>query len=181
MTNIKKLVVTAMLIALCVISPMAFHSIAMAGQILLPMHVPILLAGLVCGWKFGLIAGVAAPILSSSITGMPAAAIVPMMAIELGTYGLVAGLVLQFVRTRRASFDLYIALTVALFVGRIVAGISQYVYFFEGAFVEFLDFWAATYFVKAVPGLVIQFAFVPSVVMALERERVIPLRYSANA
>ncbi|MCL2456403.1 MAG: hypothetical protein FWD19_02500, partial [Defluviitaleaceae bacterium] len=74
----------------------------------------------------------------------------------------------------------------ALFVGRVVAGISQFVYFYKGEFVNgvfveqsyTLSVWVATYFVTALPGLVIQIAFVPSVVLALERERVIPPRYS---
>jgi Na+/H+ antiporter NhaA len=143
-----------------------------------------LLAGLVCGWKFGLFTGVIAPLLSSSLTGMPPAVFVPIMMIELGTYGFVAGIVLQYVRTRRASSDLYIGLVAALVVGRVVAGIAQFAYFFEGAYVDgvfvetyTLGLWAGTYFVTSLPGLVIQLAFVPSVVMALERERVIPLRY----
>jgi riboflavin transporter FmnP len=189
MTNVKRLIVTAMLTALCIILPMAFHSIPMAGHILLPMHVPVLLAGLICGWKFGLIAGVAAPLLSSSITGMPPAAIVPLMMIELGTYGLVAGLVLQYVRTKRSSVDLYIGLISALLAGRVVAGAAQFAYFYKGEFIDgvlmeqsyTLGLWVGAYFVTSFPGLVIQLAFVPSVVMALERERVIPLRYPINA
>ncbi|MCL2198790.1 MAG: ECF transporter S component [Defluviitaleaceae bacterium] len=216
MSNLKKLVVTAMLIALCVVLPMAFHTIPRAGSILLPMHIPVLLAGLICGWKFGLLAGVAGPLLSSSLTGMPPTAIAPVMMIELGIYGLVAGVVMHFVRTHRASFDLYISMISAMIVGRVVAGIAQYVYFFgspgffggvyenvpnpagEYAYIfnEYLGayeyviyevavrvsnytwaLWTTSYFITSLPGIVIQLAFVPSVVMALERERVIPLRY----
>jgi riboflavin transporter FmnP len=185
MTNTKKIVATAMLIALCVLLPMAFMHVQMAGRVLLPMHIPVLLAGLVCGWKFGLITGLVAPILSSGITSMPPMGIVPIMTIELATYGLVAGIVLQFVRTKRASFDLYIALVAALVAGRVVAGIAEFAYFFSGANFDGVwhdnfsfQLWWGIYFVTAMPGLVLQFAFVPSVVLALERERVIPPRYA---
>ena len=70
----------------------------------------------------------------------------------------------------------------------VVAGIAMAAYFFQGAYVDgvwttnyTLLMWATTYFVTSLPGLVIQLAFIPSVVMALERERVIPLRYPAKA
>jgi len=187
MTNIKKIIITAMLLTLCVTLPAAFHSIPMAGIILLPMHIPVLLAGLVCGWKYGLITGLVAPFISSSITGMPIPALVPLMTIEMGAYGLISGLVLQFVRTKRCSFDLYIGLASALLAGRVIAGIAQFAYFgafINGAFVKnsfTLGAWVSVYFVTALPGLVIQLAFIPSVVMALERERVIPLRYPIDA
>ena len=194
MSNAKRLVVTAMLIALCVVLPMAFHSIPRAGSIILPMHIPVLLAGLICGWKFGLITGVAGPLLSSWLTGMPPTGIVPVMMIELGTYGLVAGIVIQLVRTNRASLDLYISLVSAMLIGRVVAGIAQFVYFFgsPGFFGGVYEYgirvsgytwalWTTSYFVTSLPGLVIQIAFIPSVVMALERERVIPLRYPVKA
>lgn len=184
MSTTRKLVVTAMLIALAVILPMAFHTIQGAGMILLPMHIPVLLVGLVCGWKFGIIAGIVAPILSSTLTGMPPMAIVPLMSIELGMYGLAAGVAAHFVRTRSATLDLYVSLVAAMLLGRVVAGIAQVAFFFNGTYVNGVwtesytwGMWTGTYFVTALPGLVIQLAFIPSVVMALERERVIPLRY----
>jgi len=158
---------------------MAFHTIPRAGSILMPMHIPVLLAGLICGPVFGLIAGASGPLLSSLITGMPPSGIVPIMMIELGTYGLVSGIMIQVVHTRRISVDLYISLITAMLVGRVIAGIAQAVYFFGGTYA--IGIWATSYFVTSVPGLVIQLLFVPSVVIALERERVIPLRYPVSA
>jgi len=177
-----------MLIAMCVVLPRAFHAVPRAGSILMPMHIPVLLAGLVCGWKFGLVAGITGPLLSHLFTGMPPAGTYQLMMIELGMYGLVSGLVLQFIRTKRASLDLYAALISAMLVGRVVAGIFQVLIFFTPRYIDgvwqatyTLGIWATSYFVTSVPGLVIQLAFVPSVVMALERERVIPLRYPIHA
>jgi len=181
LSYLKKSITTSMLIALCVVLPMAFHAIPRAGSILMPMHIPVLLAGLICGPLFGLVAGVSGPLLSSLITGMPPSGVVPIMMIELGTYGLVAGIMAQVIHTRRISVDLYISLITAMLVGRLVAGVAQAVYFFDGTYA--IAIWTTSYFVTSLPGIVIQLLFVPSVVIALERERVIPLRYpvSANA
>jgi len=184
MPNTKKVVITAMLVALCVVLPMAFHMIpyGLAGRALLPMHIPVLLAGLICGPIFGLVVGVTGPILSylsSGGTMPPSAAIMYSMMIELGVYGLVAGLVMKFVRTKMASADLYIALVVAMLAGRVVAGIVQALFLFEGNYA--ITIWFSAYFSFALPGIVIQLAFIPSVVMALEREKVIPLRYPIKA
>ncbi|MCL2357789.1 MAG: ECF transporter S component [Defluviitaleaceae bacterium] len=182
MSNVKKLTITAMLIALCVLLPIPFPR--EVGMVVLPMHIPILLAGLICGWKFGLLAGVVGPILSHVLASHPpASALAYFLSFELGMYGLVSGLVMHFIRTKRASLDLYIALVAAMLVGRIAAGALQV--FFLGDFVmgSFTgegftwSMWVTVYFVSAIPGLIIQLAFLPSVVMALERERVIPLRY----
>ena len=49
MTATKRLVLTAVNIALCLVLPMAFHSIPNGGKIMLPMHIPVLLCGMVCG------------------------------------------------------------------------------------------------------------------------------------
>ena len=53
----KNLAFCALCIALCVVLPMAFHAIANAGPIFLPMHIPVLLCGLACGWPYGLVCG----------------------------------------------------------------------------------------------------------------------------
>ena len=83
LSYVKKAILTAACIALCVVLPMAFHAIPNAGNIYCPMHMPVLLCGLVCGWPFGLLCGVAGPLLSSLFTGMPPAAYLPSMIIEL--------------------------------------------------------------------------------------------------
>ena len=178
---LKKLIVTAMLIAVAVILPMAFHMIpyGLAGRALLPMHIPVLLAGLICGPLLGLFAGIMTPIISHVFTGMPPQVVMIGMAIELGAYGFVSGIVINFIRTKRASLDLYIALVAAMLAGRVVAGAAQALFLFEGAYA--MQMWISAYFATALPGIVIQLAFVPSVVMALERERVIPFRYPIKA
>jgi len=168
-----------MLIAFCVVLPMAFHAIPRAGSMLMPMHIPVLLAGLICGPYFGLIAGVTGPLLSSFITGMPHAGYAPIMMLELGTYGLVAGIMISIVHTRRMSADLYISLVTSMLLGRVVAGIAQAVYFFNGIYA--IGIWVTSYFTTSLLGMIIQLLLIPLIIIALQREKVIPIRYAVKA
>lgn len=79
--------------------PQFLHTLGIAmgsgsalGEIFLPMHLPILMVGLLAGPYAGLIAGVLAPIISYSLTGMPAMTMLPFITIEVAVYGLSAGL-----------------------------------------------------------------------------------------
>ena len=62
------------------------------GELLLPMHLPIILVGLLAGPFVGGISGLMAPLCSIALSGMPSAAMLPFMMVELCVYGLVAGL-----------------------------------------------------------------------------------------
>jgi riboflavin transporter FmnP len=89
----KKLVLTGFFIALGFILPFFTGQIPSIGNKLLPMHIPILLCGFVCGWRYGLIAGFITPITRSLVYGMPPMIpIAASMAFELAAYGLIAGL-----------------------------------------------------------------------------------------
>ena len=173
MSMIKKLTLSALCTALCVVLPIAFHAIPNAGSIMLPMHIPVLLCGLVCGWQPGLLCGILGPILSSAITGMPMAAILPGMVVELAVYGCVSGLMMQFVHTGRLYLDLYISLPVAMLVGRVCSGIAKALIFAPGT--SFAA-WATASFVTALPGIVIQLVVLPTLIVALTRAGLIPKR-----
>lgn len=173
--GLKNYVIAALCVALCVVLPMAFHAIPNAGSILLPMHIPVLLCGLICGWSYGLLCGLAGPALSALLTGMPPAAVLPGMLVECGVYGLAAGLLMQLVRTKHLYADLYISLAAAMLLGRVVSGIAKALIFSAGSYS--MVSWVAGSFVTALPGIVIQLALLPSIVYALMRARLIPQRY----
>lgn len=175
MRSIKNLTMSAVCAALCVVLPIAFHSIPDAGSVFLPMHIPVLMCGMICGWPYGLLCGLMGPLLSSALTGMPPVAYLPAMMVECGVYGLVSGLVLRFVRTRHTYADLYIALVTAMLAGRIVSGIAKALIFTPGLA---MSAWITASFVTALPGIFIQLVFLPSVVFALMKARVIPQRYA---
>ena len=172
--QIRNMVIAAMLIALCVVLPIAFHSIPDGGSIFLPMHIPVLLCGLICGWPYGLVCGLLGPAISSIATGMPPIAMLPSMMVECAAYGAVTGLMMKFVRTKSATADLYISMVTAMALGRVVAGLAKALIFAPGtpAFA-----WVTTSLVTGIPGIVIQLIVMPAVVFALTKARLIPIRY----
>lgn len=174
MSYAKKIVFTAVCIALCVVLPMAFHAIQNAGQVFLPMHIPVLLCGLMCGWPFGFICGLLGPVLSSLLTSMPPAAMLPSMMIECAAYGCVTGLMMKFVHTGKTVPDLYIGMVVAMVLGRVLAGLAKSLIFSPGT-APFA--WVTTSLVAGIPGIVIQLILIPLVVMALTRAKLLPQRY----
>ena len=176
--SIKNLTMAAVCVALCVVLPIAFHSIPDAGTVFLPMHIPVLICGMICGWPYGLLCGLMGPLVSSALTGMPPIAILPAMMVECGTYGLVSGLMLKFIHTQNTYADLYISQIMAMLAGRVVSGIVKALIFSPGMA---LSAWVTASFITALPGILIQLIFLPSVVCTLMKARVIPQRYIREA
>lgn len=170
-TSIKKLVTAALCVALGVVLPMAVHFVPNAGSVLLPMHIPVLLCGLACGWPYGLACGILAPLLSSLLTSMPPAAYLPSMLCELAAYGLVSGLMAQFLHLKNRVAGTYVQLIAAMLVGRVVYGLMNALIFRAGAYSFQLFFTAA--FVTALPGILIQLLILPPILILLEKARVL--------
>ena len=175
MSNVKKSIITAVCIALCYVIPLMFHGIQNAGNIFCPMHIPVFICGLICGWQFGLLCGIAGPALSSALSGMPPAAILPSMMVELAAYGTAAGLMMKLVRTKSTYADLYISLIVAIVCGRVLAGLAKALIFARGSYS--MSAWIAGSVVTSWPGTVIQLVFIPTIVFALMKSHLIPERY----
>lgn len=173
MSYVKKLVFTAACAALCLVLPMAFHTVPNAGSIFLPMHIPVLLCGLICGWPYGLVCGLIGPAISS-LTGMPPLAVLPSMMVECAAYGAVTGLMMKFVRTKHPTVDLYISMVTAMVLGRVIAGLVKALILAPGtpAFA-----WVTTSLVTGIPGIAIQLIVMPAIVFALTKAKLIPLRY----
>jgi thiamine transporter ThiT len=169
------MVFTAVCAALCLVLPMAFHSIPNAGSVMLPMHIPVLLCGLVCGWPYGGICGLVGPLLSGLLTGMPPMAMLPSMMVECAVYGFTTGLLMKHVRTGKTVTDLYISLVSAMIAGRIVAGFAK-AWIFTPGISPFA--WVTTSLITGIPGIVTQLVLMPLVVTALTRARLIPKRYA---
>ena len=174
LSPVKKLVFTAVCAALCLVLPMAFHSVPNAGQIFLPMHIPVLLCGLICGWPYGLVCGLLGPAISCLVTGMPPMAMLPSMMVECAAYGAVTGLMMKFVRTKSTTADLYISMVAAMAIGRVIAGLAKALIFAPGTPIFA---WVTTSLVTGIPGIVIQLIVMPTVVFALTKAKLVPLRY----
>lgn len=159
-SSVYKLVLTGLLVAIGVLLPSIFHAAAINGSMFLPMHIPVLLCGILCGWKWGMVSGAIIPLLCSLILGMPPIypAGVSMIA-ELITYGLVCGVLSQ------KKANIFVSLIVAMIAGRIVMGVANLLLYKAYAWPEFLG--AA--FVTAAPGIIIQLILIPAIFYALKK------------
>ncbi len=171
MKTLNRIVITGVCVALCIVLPVALHAIPNAGTLLSPMQLPVLLCGLICGAAYGLACGIIGPLLSSLITSMPAAAKLPPMMIQLAVYGLVSGLLIHFIRTGKVIVNLYISLLAAMLAGRIIAGIARAIFFAGGTYSW--NAWATAYFVKSLPGIIVQLILIPIIYLALRRANLI--------
>lgn len=104
-----------LLVAASVLLPAAAHLAGLPVRLLLPMHWPVVLVGLIYGWRSGAIVGLAAPGLSYVISGMPYPAVLPAMTVELAVYGLLAGIFREQLR-----WNLFLATAMAVVGGRLV-------------------------------------------------------------
>jgi len=91
-TDIHSYVFTFIFVALSAATPWVFHQFHLTGPIFLPMHFFVLMAGLLFGWRAGLIVGLFTPIISFTTSGMPAVVLLPQIIAEVSVYGLVAGI-----------------------------------------------------------------------------------------
>ena len=184
--SVHRTVLAALFTALCVVLPVAMHIIPDAGTVFLPMHIPVLMCGLICGVPYGFLCGLLGPALSCLLTGMPSMVVLPAMMVECATYGFVTGLMMKLVHTRSSVADVYLSLVAAMIAGRVAGGIATTVFYTivttaapDGGYS--IALWAASYFVEAVPGIIIHLCLIPGMVFTLQEARLIPARYPREA
>lgn len=166
--RLRKLILSALFLALCLVLPFITGQIPNIGAMLSPMHIPVFLAGMICGPVYGAVVGAVAPILRFFLFSMPP--IFPTgtaMAFELAAYGAVSGLAVRMLPKKNVF--VYVALIVSMIAGRIVWGIAQTVLLaFSGSAFAFQAFLAGA-FINAWPGIVLHILIIPPIVMALKR------------
>lgn len=167
--SVQNLTLSAMFMAIGMVLPFLTGQIPQIGNMLLPMHIPVFLCGLVCGWQYGAVVGFLLPLFRSVVFGMPV--LYPMalaMAFELLTYGLIAGLLYQ--RSRwQCVIALYRSLIAAMIAGRVVWGVAQIILLGIGGNAFSWEAFMAGAFLNAIPGIILQLIIIPSVMLALNR------------
>ena len=176
MSSVKQATITALCIALCYVLPVVFHATGL-GSAFSPMHIPVLLCGLVCGSGYGIFCGIAGPVLSSVLSGMPTVTQLIYFVPELMVYGFVTGLVMKLVHTRKLMVDLYISLIIAMIAGRLVGGIAEALFYMGSGQTFTIAAIAAGYFVTTIPGIICHLIVIPILVTTLMKARLIPNRY----
>lgn len=162
------LIMALICLAISVVLPMLTDQVPRFGQGLRPMHIPVLIAGFACGPVIGFVVGLAAPMLSLLIHGVPA--FMPMgfaMGLELATYGLIAGLL--YSQLPRKTESIYVSLITAMIVGRIVWGASMIVLSGRAQTQFTYQMFMKYAFIDAVPAILFHIVLIPAVVIALEK------------
>jgi hypothetical protein len=162
------LIMALICLAISVVLPMLTDQVPRFGQGLRPMHIPVLIAGFSCGPVIGFVVGLAAPMLSLLIHGVPA--FMPMgfaMGLELATYGLIAGLL--YSQLPKKTESIYVSLITAMIVGRIVWGASMIVLSGRAQTQFTYQMFMKYAFIDAMPAILFHIVLIPAVVIALEK------------
>lgn len=163
------LTLAAMFLAMGLLLPFLTGQIQHIGNMMLPMHIPVILCGLICGWKYGLGVGFVTPILRYFLWGMPV--LYPngiAMAFELAAYGFVVGLLYE--RSRwKCIISLYRSMLIAMIAGRIVWGIAEIFLLGLGENGFTWEAFMAGAFLNAFPGIILQLVFIPAMMLVLNK------------
>lgn len=164
----RKLVFAGLFIALGIVMPFLTGSIPSIGSRLLPMHLPVLLAGFVCGGPIGLAVGFIVPLLRSALFGMP-----PMfptalsMAFELAVYGFAAGLFYKLLPKKNVF--IFVSLILSMILGRVVWGVVSYVLYGFGETAFTWQMFMGGAVINAIPGIILQIIVIPVIIIALKK------------
>lgn len=172
----ENLVLAAMFLAIGLVLPFLTGQIPEIGSALLPMHLPVLVCGLVCGWKWGALVGAVLPVMRYILFGMPTIYPTGMaMSWELATYGLVAGWI--YGRSRwQCVRALYRALIAAMVAGRLVWGAVRVLQSGVAGSVFTWEIFLSGAVLGAIPGIILQLVFIPALMVAMDRTGVVRFR-----
>lgn len=160
----KKIVLSAMFLSLGIVLPFLTGQIKEIGDTLLPMHLPVMLCGLICGGNYGFVVGLILPILRAATVGMPP--IYPnavWMAAELATYGFTIGILyLKFFE--KQLWWLYCCLIISMISGRVIWGITKAILLgVAGKMFTFQAFITGG-IIDSLPGILLQLVLIPLII-----------------
>jgi LytS/YehU family sensor histidine kinase len=164
--DIWSYLLTAAFVMLAVFVPWVFHQFHLAGPTFLPMHIFVLIAGLLFGWRAGLLVGLFTPLVSYFVSGLPAINVLPQVVIEVTAYGLIAGMLREKYHLRTIW-----SLLGAIIGGRMALLLAiSLVYFIGGQSYSPLgpeanplaSFWSTVK--QGWPGIVIQLISIPAII-----------------
>lgn len=183
--NINKICISGLCLALGLILPFITGQIKEIGNMLCPMHIPVIICGFICGPFYGLIIGILTPIIRSLIFSMPP--FYPLaisMAVELGMYGLISGLLYNVLIKKNVSnkislniIYIYISLIVAMIIGRVSWGLTRYMLTLIDDTMTFTkETFISGALLTAWPGIIIQLILIPLIIVTLTNNKIIPLK-----
>ncbi|ENY99996.1 hypothetical protein HMPREF1092_03133 [Clostridium thermobutyricum] len=157
----RNLTSAGLLLAIGLILPHFFTAFGREmGTIFSPMDLTVLLAGLILGWRYGLVLGIITPIISSFLTGMPPLPIAVTMMFQLGVMGLITGLL-------RNKVNRLLNLIIAEIIGNFLYAILFVI--FMGLPTHKFYHLLFVVFVIGLPGIILQWIIVPYLSRVLKK------------
>ncbi len=174
MNQTKNITLTSFFLVLGLLLPFLCGQIQIIGNMLLPMHIPVLLCGLICGYRYGLLLGFILPLVRSFLFTMPI--FYPnaiAMAFELATYGFCIGYLFKKAPWQCIK-SLYRCLMITMIIGRVVwafimillLGTSQFTF----------TIFITSSLINAIPGILLQLILIPSIMLLLHKTHLIPFK-----
>lgn len=173
----KKVVLSGIFLVLGLLIPyFTAHAFGLPGNILLPMHIPVLLCGLLCGARYGLLCGIATPLLSSLLLGMPTAyPMLPIMLLQLAAMGFLSGLLYG-----QGKRNLYGSLAVSMLAGWFCYGVVfSMLLLASGNALRAPS--VITALLAGIPGMAVQLLLIPSILFVLKHYRLLSTPSQAPA
>ena len=171
--SLRNLLLAAMFLAIGLVLPFFTGQIKEIGNMLLPMHLPVFLCALICGWQYGFIM----PLLRFALFSMPRMPTALAMAFEMATYAFVAGFLYSRARWQCTRM-LYRCLIVAMIAGRVVWAAAMIVLLGLSGGVFTWQMFISGAFLNAIPGIILQLVLIPAIMVALDRAKLVPFRRS---
>jgi hypothetical protein len=164
--NTQQITLIALFIALCILVPFLFHLVGL-GKMLLPMFLPILLAGFIIEFPIAMLVGFLGPWMSALATGMP-----PLFptALSMSIEGLVtSGLASYLYHQKQISFWIgLIAAIIAQRIARIVMLLLILPLFgLPAKALSIVDF------TISLPGVLLQLFLIPIILLMLWKSKIV--------
>ena len=166
-SSLRRLVFSGLFLALGLVLPFLTGQIPSIGSMLLPMHIPVLVCGFVCGWPYGLAVGFITPLLRHWLFTKPPMPNAVAMAFELAVYGFCTGLFYKLLPKKNAF--VYVSLILSMILGRIVWGIVSLIIYGMTDKPFTWQIFAADAVMNAIPGIILQIVIIPPIIIALRR------------
>lgn len=159
-----KICMSGLLLTFSMVLPFITGQIPTIGNMLCPMHIPVLLCGFICGYKYGLIVGFISPLLRDLIFGAPIFYPIGLaMAFELASYGLISGFLYN--KYNKSYVNIIIILILSMIFGRFIWCIVRYaISYIDKTNVFTFKMFIEGAFITAWPGIIIQIIVIPVIV-----------------
>jgi hypothetical protein len=163
--TLRSMIVSALMTALAIILPMAFHAVGL-GNKFLPMLLPLLLNGFLSTWPWAILSALIAPWLSAALTGMPP--VYPPIALVMSGEGIVLAGVASILY-RATNRRVWPALVVAIVLSRVTGFLLMWT--LAVAFHLPRTITATATLVEGLPGVALQIILTPIILRGLQQRR----------